>query len=103
MGATETEMNGSQRLVVVFFVFFQVANCHPAVTQPPPPPQISSITTHPSEPSAPAAITQYLSGAEDKQVLSATSHHLLSFNSPQLTVQFLYHSNICVTFEQTIA
>lgn len=43
-------------------------------------PQISSIATHPSEPSAPAGITQYLSGAEDKP--RATSHHLLPFNSP---------------------
>lgn len=44
--------------------------------------QISSITIHPSEPSAPAAITQYLSGAEDKLALCATSYHIMPLNYP---------------------
>ena len=77
-------------------LFFEMANCHPAVT----PPSLSvsliySIAIHPSEPSAPAAITQYLCGAEDKQVLYAGSRHLLPLiHLSWLTVQLIYQDNV---------
>lgn len=71
-------MDGSQQLVVSFFAGGKLPPCrHTPLSQLP------SIVTHPSEPSAPAAITQYLRGAEDEQVLRANSRHLLPLNSPQ--------------------